>query len=215
ARTVGAVDDADLAVGQRGAGIERDDGRIVPGGDLAEEDVGQHRTRQLELSGCQAFEVDDGYHATDRGRELAEAGLRQLLARERFVAGAEIDGAGLDLGNAAARADRLVIDLGAGGGVVVGRPLRHQREDERRAGTRDLGAHALAGRSGRRGFGPGGLAWRGAVGRAGGGEQGGRQGQQGQAGEGEIHGQLRRSGTAWTGCRYEMMFLLHPYDATT
>src|SRR5690606_7027409 len=63
ARTVGTVDDADFAPGQHGAGVERDDGRVVPAGDLAEEDVGEHRTRQLELAGCQAFDVDDGYHA--------------------------------------------------------------------------------------------------------------------------------------------------------
>src|SRR5690606_7436760 len=58
ARTVRAVDDADLAIGQRHARVERGDGRVVPGGDLAEEDVAQQRTGQLQLARLQAFDVE-------------------------------------------------------------------------------------------------------------------------------------------------------------
>src|SRR3546814_6438851 len=56
-----------------------------------------------------------------------------------------IDGACLDLGDAAARADRLVVDLVAGGGVVVGRPLGDQRKDERCAGAGNVGGDLVAG----------------------------------------------------------------------
>src|SRR5690606_22124808 len=109
ARTVRAVDDADLAVGQRHARVERGDGRVVPGGDLAEEDVAQQRTGQLQLARLQAFDVEHRHDAADGRRELAEAGLRKLFARQGLVARTEVDGAGLDLGDAAARADRLVV----------------------------------------------------------------------------------------------------------
>src|SRR5690606_33664271 len=40
--------------------------------------------------------------------------------------------------------DRLVVDLVAGGGVVVCRPLGDQREDEGRAGTGDLRGDLVA-----------------------------------------------------------------------
>src|SRR5690606_8407031 len=82
--------------------------------------------------------------AADGRGELAQAGLGQLFRRQRLVGGAEVDGAGLDLGDPAAGADRLVVDLVAGGGVVVGRPARHQRVDERGAGTGDLRGHRFA-----------------------------------------------------------------------
>src|SRR3546814_4883265 len=73
------------------------------------------------------------------------AGFGQLFARQRRVGRAEIDGACLDLGDAAARADRLVVDLVAGGGVVVGRPLGDQRKDERCAGAGNVGGDLVAG----------------------------------------------------------------------
>src|SRR5690606_14601448 len=106
ARALGAVDDADRGVGQGEARVERGDLRRVPGRDLAEEDVGQHRAGELQRAWRQAFDVDDGNHAADRRGELAEAGLGQLFARQRLVAGAEVHRALPDLGDAAARADR-------------------------------------------------------------------------------------------------------------
>src|SRR5690606_38377068 len=96
--------------------------------------------------------------------------------------GPEVDGAGLDLGDAAARADRLVVDLVAGGGVVVGRPLGDQREDEGGAGAGDLRGDLVTG--GGRGAGVragslgGGVVGRGAGGkreRHGDGEDGGAE----------------------------------------
>src|SRR5690606_26242045 len=121
----------------------------------------------------------------DRRGELAEAGGVELRAVERLVGRAEVDRAGLDLGDAAARADRPVIDLVAGGGVVVGGPLRHQREDERRAGAGDLRGDAIArgGGGGAVGAGGGAGGLRLLVRRLAGGEaEGDRQGQDGETG---------------------------------
>src|SRR5690606_23119920 len=52
---------------------------------------------------------------------------------------------------AAARADRLVVDAVAGGGVVIGRPAGHGREHEGRAGAGDLRRLGGAGDAGGQG----------------------------------------------------------------
>ncbi|KAG1246444.1 hypothetical protein G6F68_014638 [Rhizopus microsporus] len=72
----------------------------------------------------------------------------QFFRLQRGVGGAEINGLGLDLGDTTAGADRLVVDLVAGGGVVVGRPLRHHRVDERGARAGDFSG--VGGEHGRR-----------------------------------------------------------------
>src|SRR5690606_36202162 len=144
AGTVGAVHDVDLGRRQRHAGVDRGDLRVVPGGDLAEEDVGEDRAGQAQLAAADAFDVDHRDHAADRGRELGQARGGQLAAGQRLVGGAEIDGAGLDLGDAAAGTDRLVVDLVPGGLVVVVRPLGDQRIDEGRARAGDFGGNAVA-----------------------------------------------------------------------
>src|SRR5690606_22818666 len=106
------------------------------------------------------------------------------FARERGVGGAEVHRGRLDLGDAAARADGLVVDPVAGGGVVVRRPARHQREHERGAGAGDLrggGCRLAAG---------GGVV---AGGLARGQAQGGRQGKEGKADGLRFHA----CSTAW------------------
>src|SRR5690606_28486945 len=91
------------------------------------------------------FDIDHRHYAADRRRELDQACLVEFLAGQWFIRGAEVHRAGLDLGDATARADRLVIDHVAGGGVVVRRPLGNQREDEGRAGAGDLRADLVVG----------------------------------------------------------------------
>src|SRR5690606_26797591 len=108
ARAVGAVDHADLYLRQRRARVEGADAGIVPGGDVAHEDPGEHLAGEPQLPRLQAVEVDHRHHAADRRGELAQPRLGQLRAGQRLVAGAEVDRAGLDLGDAAARSDRLV-----------------------------------------------------------------------------------------------------------
>src|SRR5690606_32910616 len=124
------VYEVDLQVGQGDARVERGDRRVVPAGDLAQVDVAEQGTGDAQLAGLEAFQVDHRHHAADGRGELAEAGFGQLLARQRRVGRTEIDRAGLDLGDAAAGADRLVVDLVTGRLVVVGRPLGDQRIDE-------------------------------------------------------------------------------------
>jgi hypothetical protein len=67
--------------------------------------------------------------------------LGQFVVLQRHVGGAEVDGLGFDLLDAGAGADRLVVDLDAGGLVVVGGPLGIQGRREAGAGA----GHVLGG----------------------------------------------------------------------
>src|SRR5664279_4875879 len=95
------------------AGVELRDGRVVPRADGAGVDAGQGRAIQLELAGRDAREVRDSDEATDAARELYETELAKVGGRERSVRAAEGHSAGLDGGDAGARAGRLVVDLGS------------------------------------------------------------------------------------------------------
>src|SRR5690606_15277068 len=145
--------DGDAQVGQGQAGVEGGDGRVVPGGDLAQVDVGQGRAVQAQLVGGDARHVEGRYDAAHHRGELHQLALRKVLRLQRRVGRTEIHGVGLDLGDAAARADRLVVDAVAGGGVVVGRPAGHGREHEGRAGAGDLRRLGGAGEAGGQGEG--------------------------------------------------------------
>src|ERR1051326_4123966 len=63
------------------------------------------------------------YDAAHDHRELDQARILQLLGIERLVGGAERHGLGLDLLDAAAGTDRLVIESDAGLFLVYVRPL--------------------------------------------------------------------------------------------
>jgi hypothetical protein len=121
------------ASGSVHAGVQRLDGGVVPLGDLAQVDVAQHLAAQLQLARGNALDVDHRHHATDHGGELHQALFGQVFVLQRRVGGAEVHRLGLDLAHAGARADGLVVDLHAGGLVVVGSPLGVQRRREARA----------------------------------------------------------------------------------
>ena len=67
-----------------------------------------------------------------------QTGLLEVVRLQRHVGGAERHGLGLDLLDAAARADRLVVEADAGLLLVGIRPFRVDRIRERRAGSRDV-----------------------------------------------------------------------------
>ena len=73
----------------------------------------------------------DRNDAADHDGKLRETRLRKLFARQRLVGRAEIDRAGLDLRDAAAGADRLIVDLVAGC-LLVSRPPSAKALDRRR-----------------------------------------------------------------------------------
>ena len=126
-------------VGSLTLGIELLDRRVVPVLDLAEEDLGERRAVEHELARLDAVEVDDRHDAAHHRRELDEAVLVELLALQRRVGGAEGHGLGLDLLDAAARADRLIVQADAGLLLIGVRPLGVDRIGEGGAGAGDVG----------------------------------------------------------------------------
>ena len=98
--------------GQVHARVQLRDRRVVPLRDLAEEDVGEHRAGELQLA-ADVRDVVDRHDRAEHGREVQDlAGRRlQLLVGHRAVGGAEEHRLVGQLPDAAARADRLVVDL--------------------------------------------------------------------------------------------------------
>ena len=96
-------------------------------------------------------------HRAEHGRDVDGVALllggRLLLGLHRRVGGAEVDGAGRELGDAAARADGLVVDRGARRVLEARGPLGVDRRREGRAGAVDraalLGAARRAGAAAR------------------------------------------------------------------
>ena len=96
--------------GERGAAVERGDGRVVPLGDFAQVDVGEGRA--VELQGTDAGQVVGDRHRASHGWDVEDfaRSLGQALVAHRAVGRSEVDRALNDLLLAAARANRLVID---------------------------------------------------------------------------------------------------------
>src|SRR5262245_2568825 len=92
--------------------------------------VGPSRTSSPGLMPSTLITGNDAAH--DR-RKLGKPGGREIVAGERRIGGAESDGAGLDLLDAAAGADRLVVETDTGLLLVRVGPLRIDRIGERRA----------------------------------------------------------------------------------
>ncbi len=59
--------------------------------DLAEEDVGEQRTGELDVACSDAVEIDHDGDAADHDRKLAEPELCELGGIQRHVGGAEVD----------------------------------------------------------------------------------------------------------------------------
>src|SRR5262249_44479193 len=129
AAAVGTVDDHDFRVGQADAWVQIAQGRVIPLRDLTQVDVGQHGPGEAQRSPDARQVGDRAGRAQDQGNVddvvAVAAGVGELFPVHRGVGAAEVHGPGNHLGDAAAGADGLVIDLGrAEVGVVVG-PLAH------------------------------------------------------------------------------------------
>jgi len=73
------VDDDNLLVGQVDPGIVFGNASVVPGGDFAQVDVGQHVGAEFDVA--DAGDVEDGHNGAENGRQEGQLGLglRQLL----------------------------------------------------------------------------------------------------------------------------------------
>ena len=115
------------------------DRRIIPFGDLAHEDLGEGRAVDHDLAGLHALDIDDRNDTAHDHWELGEAEFVEFLAGQRLIAGPEGHGAGLDLLDAAARADRLIVEPVARLFLVGIGPFGIDRIGEGRAGARNVG----------------------------------------------------------------------------
>src|SRR4029453_2241789 len=100
-------------------------GRIVPAGDLAEEDAGKGLAAESQVGANLGKVVDRNHGAQDRGEmQHAAGGGQQLIGGQGSVGGAKEH---LLVGEVAVpppRADRLIVDLKVGMQLVVlGKPL--------------------------------------------------------------------------------------------
>ena len=83
--------------------------------------------------GPSTVEIDHRHDATHDHRKLHQAILVEVFAFERRIGGAEGDGPGLDLFDAAARTDRLIVQSDAGLFLIGVRPFGVDRVWERGA----------------------------------------------------------------------------------
>jgi len=119
--------------------LRRDPG-VVPKPHLAQEDLREQRSRELERL-LHPGQVVDHRHRAEGGGDVDHPGaelllkLGHLLVGKRRVGGAEVDGLSEELAHAAARADRLVVDPDAGELVVLGEVLGVEGIGEGRAGA--------------------------------------------------------------------------------
>ncbi len=144
ARAVRTTHDGNGLRGQLRVRVQLGDRGVIPLGDGAEEDLRQRVAVEDEGARGHAFEVHDRHDAAHDHRELDEAVLLELFTLERRVGCAEGHRLGLDLLDAAARADRLVVETDVGLFFVGVRPLRIDRVGEARTGARDVGGQSKA-----------------------------------------------------------------------
>src|SRR5262249_31701619 len=114
AGAIRAVDHDDRLRRQLHIGIELRECGVVPGFDLTEADLREGRTIDAQLAGLDALEIHDRHYAAHHGRELGEAILVEFLTLEWHITRTERDGPSLDLLDAAARANRLIVQSNAG-----------------------------------------------------------------------------------------------------
>ena len=135
ARTIGAMHGQDRGGWQVQLRVQRLDSRIIPLGDLAQKDLGQRLAVQHHLAGSNAGQVDDRHDGDDHLRELDQLIAHQFVVHQRLVGIGEVHGLGFDLLDAAARTDRLIIDLVATLLGVLGCPDLQHRVDGGSAGA--------------------------------------------------------------------------------
>jgi hypothetical protein len=119
------VDRGDAGVGEIGVGVVSGDLRVIPGRDLAVEDLGDHVGAEVEV--VDALEVEDDRDRADVRRDLdrvltAATLLRAvelaLLGAERRVGAGEHVGTGDEVLPTGAGADRVVVDGHAAVGAL-------------------------------------------------------------------------------------------------
>jgi len=140
--------DGDRLTGELRLGVQLLDGRIIPALDLTEKNFRQHIAVEREFARRHAVEIDHRHDGADHLRPLGEASGFELLGLQRLIGSAEGHRARLDLLDAAAGANRLIVKAGAGFLLVHIRPFRIDRIGEGGAGARNVHREGDTGRHG-------------------------------------------------------------------
>ncbi len=127
--------DGDRHVREVECRVELLDRRIVPGGDVTQEDVRKRGSVQNHLIVGNPRNVHHRHVAADDRRKHGKAELVEIGRLQRLVGRAERHRFGLDLRNAAAGTDRLVVQMVAVHRGVRRRPFRVDRVGKSRAGA--------------------------------------------------------------------------------
>ena len=131
--------EGDSLVRQLDARIELLNRRVVPGLHFAEEDLGQCRPVEHEIAGLASPDVHDRNDAAHHHGKLRQASFIQILAGQGRLRRAKGHGLGLDLLDAAAGANRSVVEPGSGLFSVGVGPFRVDGIGEACAGASDVG----------------------------------------------------------------------------
>ena len=117
---IGAVNDDDGLIGKVDPRVRFGNRGIIPAGDLTQEYTGQGLRGELQFR-VHAGNVVGRNHRAQHGWNVQDLGLGlgQLLVGHGAIAGAEVHSLRQDLTNAAAAADRLVVELDIRMGLVV------------------------------------------------------------------------------------------------
>ncbi len=123
---------------QLGVGVQLLNSRIIPRFHGSKEDAGQRRAIEHEFSRRHAFHIHNRHNAAHHHRKLNQAMLVEIRTLERSIGGAERHRLGLDLFDAAARTDRLIVQPDAGILLIGVGPLGINRIREGGARARNL-----------------------------------------------------------------------------
>ena len=146
-RAIRTVHHRDGLAGQVLAWVESAQLGVVPLGDGAHKDFGQHGTADPQLAWLEPFQVHDRHGPPDDGRKLHQAVLVQLLPFQRGIGGTKCNGFRTNLTNTARRTYGLIVQTDIFFLFVGLRPLSINRIGECGASTSDVGCLANKDRS--------------------------------------------------------------------
>jgi hypothetical protein len=145
------MDRHDRQIGQIEFRIERLERRVVPFGDRAEVDLSQRGTVDDDVARLHAGKIDDRDDTAHHHRPLRKAGLLEFRRLQRRVGGAERHGSRLDLFDARARSDGLIVQSVPSVLFIRIRPFGVDRKWKGRSSAGNIGGLRDRGRCGAHG----------------------------------------------------------------
>ena len=134
------MDHRDGRVGQIHGRIQFLDRGVIPFRNSAKIDIGEGRAVEHQRVRSNTGKVVNQHFGPNDGRKHNQPILFQVCRCHRHIGSAESYGSGLNLRDAAARADGLIVQTDAGLGSIGSSPFRVNRKREGRAGPGYIGS---------------------------------------------------------------------------